>query len=87
MKDGLIGHQGTMKAIGAKDPDLMSTWNISIKEITESEPESEDETKTAEERKKLVRQVSQTDEAKLKGKYLYHFKGGFSSGLDGASAV
>ncbi|XP_071490287.1 ATP-binding cassette sub-family C member 9-like [Diadema antillarum] len=66
MKDGLIGHKGTMKEIGEKDPDLMELWDVTVKEITESEPESEDETKTAHERKKLVRQVSQTDEVKLK---------------------
>ncbi|XP_063952974.1 ATP-binding cassette sub-family C member 9-like [Lytechinus pictus] len=66
MKDGLIGHQGTMKEIGAKDANLMSLWNVTIKEITESEPESEDETKTAEERKKLIRSVSQTEEVKMK---------------------
>ncbi|XP_030838922.1 ATP-binding cassette sub-family C member 9 isoform X2 [Strongylocentrotus purpuratus] len=66
MKDGLIRHQGTMKEIGAKDAGLMTLWNVSIKEITESEPESEDETKTAQERKKLIRSVSQTDELKMK---------------------
>ncbi|XP_071510282.1 ATP-binding cassette sub-family C member 9-like, partial [Diadema antillarum] len=64
MKDCLIGHKGTMKEIGKKDPELMELWEITIRDITESEPESEDETRTAKERQKLVKQVLQTNKVK-----------------------
>ncbi|XP_071477089.1 ATP-binding cassette sub-family C member 9-like [Diadema antillarum] len=58
MKDGLIARQGTMREIGRQDPELLASWNLAIKAITESEAESDGESSTEEERHILRRRVS-----------------------------
>ncbi|XP_033096645.1 ATP-binding cassette sub-family C member 9-like [Anneissia japonica] len=57
MKNGMIEHQGTMDEISQVNPELYSSWQTTVKKISETEDESEDDA-TAEERRKLKRQLS-----------------------------
>ena len=77
LKEGRIVHQGTLDSIEEADPQLAASWRETMKEISESDAETEDE-KMVEERAQLKRSVSQQLEDQKK---MYRKQGRYWIGI------
>lgn len=48
MRDGAIAHEGTLEDIAAAEPDLYSGYETAVRRMTESEGETDKESRTHE---------------------------------------